>query len=480
MANHSGENTKLPLGPLLLLEVALLVGPVVSFSKHITMHDQQRTEQIALLFLLASGSLWLWRSQLADMLAHIPKLAMRSWLFGLGLGAVSAISAEHLRFASLEWASLILLSWGAMTLAGQSKAQEDAFDRWAIRVVMLVAFFIALRAIINYSLVLHSGFFIDAGKIFGSSFGNPRFFGQAATLLLPIMAYPLLTGELSKFRRAALFTLLAVFWMLTLASATRGTLLGLACAAALLTLVSWRASQKWLALQGAGFIAGLALFAILFLWLPESAQHPGIAVENRLDNPVTLSKREIIWSLAWQQILAHPWLGIGPMHLAAIPNPVATHPHNALLQLAAEWGVPAMLALVAPLVYAMQHLLSSVRHQNDLNRRDLLLCLAASLLAATVQAMVDGVIVMPYTQTLLIFVIGWAVGVYFRDSASHAATQASLLKTIAIPLVLLMAMGLTAWGSYPEILHRAEITRNLLDHGVNVFNPRYWVHGWIP
>lgn len=443
------------------------------------MHDQQRIEQLVLLFLLTLGGFWIWRNNLANMLARIPRLAMRAWLLGLALGAVSALTAEHVRFAGLEWASLVLLSLGAAILANQSREQGNDFDRWAVRIVLLVAFFIALRALVNYGLVLYSGFFIEAAKLFASSFGNPRFFGQAATLLLPLLAYPLLSGNLPPTKRIALFGLLAVFWMLAIASGTRGTFLGLATASVALIFVSWRYIHRWLFFQISGFLVGLAIFALLFIWLPDVAQHPGIAAENRLANPLTLSKRETVWILAWQQIVAHPWLGIGPMHLAAIPNPVATHPHNALLQLGAEWGIPATLALIAPLAYGMGSMLRRIRQAHGANT-PLMASLAASLLASAAQALVDGVIVMPYTQTLLVFVIGWTVGTHFRNTDPASLQPPSRTKLIAVALLGVLALGLTIWGVVPEIFHRAEITRELLNQGVAYFKPRYWMHGWIP
>lgn len=465
--------------PLLLVEVFLLVSVVVSFSSQITMHDQQRIGQMLLLLLMALGGMSLWQRSALDAFQLLPCWTQTTWTLGLGLGVISALLAAHPRYAGLEWALLVLLSWTVFVLANEARKLTDNFDTWAVRIIILVALFIALRALINYGLVLFSSYSIDAGKLFSSSFGNPRFFGQAASLLLPLMVLPLLLGNLPTVQRVLLFLLLAIFWMLLIVSATRGSFLGMAVAASILALTSWHTACRWLGWQAGGLLLGLILFSLLFLWLPESAQHPGLYVENRLENPTTLSKREIIWSLAWQQILAHPWLGIGPMHLAAIPNPVATHPHNAPLQLAAEWGLPATVAFLLPLVYGMRSLLIRVRQAQTAPDQTLLICLSASLLAATTQSIVDGVIVMPYTQTLLIFILGWAIGVYFR-SAKPATKPISRARSAFSSTLLILALGLLLWGIYPEVLHRAEITRNLLDSGVTHFNPRFWVHGWIP
>ena len=465
--------------PLLLLELVLLITPVIRFSKWVTLHDQQRIAQIVLLCLFALGSLFVWRTRIFGVLAQIPRPAVWLWLTGLTLGMISVLNAGHVRFAALEWASLFLLTNSVLALAAQGRMQGEEFDRWALRISLLVAFFVVLKFLINYSLVLHAGMELEARKLFRGSFTNPRFFGQAATLLLPLLAYPLMTDGLRRGKKFALFGLLAAIWLLVIASGTRGTFLALAIAAAVLAAVSWRVARPWLQIQFVGFLLGLAAFVLLFVWLPDAAQHPGIGVENRLGHPTTLSKREVIWSLAWQQMLAHPWLGIGPMHLASIPNPVATHPHNALLQLGAEWGLPATLALIFPLAYGMWALLVRIHRVHNAHT-PLFICLAASLVGGATQAMVDGVIVMPYTQTLLILIVGWTLGLHFRETAPATPRRISLTGQIAGAIPVVVAAGLLIWGVFPEVFQRAAITRELVDSSITVFNPRYWVHGWIP
>ena len=61
-----------------------------------------------------------------------------------------------------------------------------------------------------------------------------------------------------------------------------------------------------------------------------------------------------VWQSALAMIRDHPWLGVGPNHFAtthpAYAGPNSGHlrdPHNVYLRVAAEWGVPAALALVS-------------------------------------------------------------------------------------------------------------------------------------
>lgn len=62
-----------------------------------------------------------------------------------------------------------------------------------------------------------------------------------------------------------------------------------------------------------------------------------------------------LWSAAWHRIEAHPWVGSGPSPVPyRVPGfQVTTHAHDEVLQLAAEYGLPAVavaLGLVALLV----------------------------------------------------------------------------------------------------------------------------------
>jgi O-antigen ligase len=233
----------------------------------------------------------------------------------------------------------------------------------------------------------------------------------------------------------------------------------------------WRAIAfvRWQLLAAA---SGLVVYWVLFYGLPPLLGMDA-GVENRLDQMSSLSGREVIWSLAWQYMLDHPWLGIGPMHFAAILNPVAAHPHNAILQLAAEWGIPAALAAVALVVGGLVAFARPLRQRAEMLR----LALLTSLLAACVQSMVDGVIVIPYTQTWLALIAGWALGVHWNE---HPAPQALPSRFISSGLRMggVLALGLLIWGVWPEILNRPAATAAYLEHHESLA-PRYWAQGWI-
>ena len=160
---------------------------------------------------------------------------------------------------------------------------------------------------------------------------------------------------------------------------------------------------------------GLLLYWLLFTVL---AGYSGLELSSGAGDRLTtsLSGRGPIWWQAWHMIVERPWLGFGPMHFADIPNVIAAHPHQAILQWASEWGVPSALCVIALVWRGGWATLGVLRERRlSMQRTDLLrLCLFAALVAALVQSMVDGVIVMPISQLWLALVVGWLLALHPR------------------------------------------------------------------
>lgn len=465
------------MSPLLIIGLMLLVATGLDIDADLTWHDQHRIEQIVLLGAMGLGVMGMWRRDFPLFLMRLSRWSASLLVLAFGLGLLSVFAASHVRYAALEWATLFLLVELVLLLAMQASTWNASFDVWASRLVMALAVVIALKIMTDYLAAMLAMGHLDTIMLFEGTFSNRRVFGQVASMVIPLLAYPLLRGNLPKIKFVALFALLALWWMLAIASGTRGTWLALFMAAAVLATWAWNAALPWLRLQLAALALGLMLFAVLFVWLPglltQDAQ-----VENRLSSLAGLSGRETLWALAWEQMLAHPWLGIGPMHLAAIPNDTGAHPHNSILQLAAEWGLPATLALMLPVLAGMRQLLRRLRGGGT---PDILLtCLTASLLAAAVQSLVDGVIVIPYTQTLLALVAGWALGVYLRNVAAPAGMGNTRIAQWGVTMLSVFALAALGYGVYPEILNRAEATQAYVEAGNQLVPPRYWGVGWIP
>lgn len=463
--------------PLLIAGLVLLAATGLDWDADLTWHDQHRIEQLALLCAVVLGALSFWRKSIAGALKQLPRWAVIAFTCAFGLGLASVANASYPRFAALEWATLLLLL-GLTLLLGMQSRRAGTFDKWATRLVVSLAVVIVLKIMTGYLAAMIAMGRLDTLMLFEGTFSNRRFFGQVASMVVPLLAYPILRGGLYRLAGVTLFALLAVWWMLVIVSATRGTWVALLLASVVLAAWAGRAARPWLTLQLAAVSLGGLLFVVLFVWLPQLVGHDA-SIENRLINLSALNGRDTLWAIAWAQIQAHPWLGIGPMHLASIRNQFGAHPHSAVLQLAAEWGVPAALALILPATAGILSMLARLR-RNRSAPDVLLVCLTASLLAAAVQSLVDGVIVIPYTQTLLALFAGWALGVYWRDRVAAPVAPDSCLMRVVIPSLSGLALAALLHGAFPEALNRAETTQAYVDAGNVLVPPRYWGVGWIP
>jgi putative inorganic carbon (HCO3(-)) transporter len=184
-------------------------------------------------------------------------------------------------------------------------------------------------------------------------------------------------------------------------------------------------------------------------------------------------------------IAQHPWLGIGPMHFAKHLSVLAAHPHNAILQFMAEWGVPAALGITVVWTAGGLAFGLHVRRMASVVEPDrhsmVLVALLAAITGASAQAMVDGILVMPVSQILLALLSGWALGTYF---SARAATPASGHRSgLAFRGTVLVAAVILTWSVLPELgrlEERMQAHLRLQPEGPNPkLLPRFWIQGWI-
>lgn len=142
-------------------------------------------------------------------------------------------------------------------------------------------------------------------------------------------------------------------------------------------------------------------------------------VQRSVESPA--SSRTVLWWRAWELVAAHPFLGVGPLHFAhdsAALN-LPAHPHNWVMQIGAEWGLPALL----------------------------------------VDGLLSGLIVMPVSQLLIVL-----YGAGYRRWLAAAVVLASMA-----------ALLYGAWPGLPVAL-RLEAEPSTPPTG-NIYNPRLWRDG---
>lgn len=467
MSLFSGSRLPSWLAGMLFYGLALLI---LLRPFGLTWHDWQRSGQIMLgvaaaLYLLCTRAPLPFDRQSRSILA----------LVAVG-GLLSSALARQPLWGVTEvalMATCVTILWATASLR---QSAGSALDRILLTGTALICGIKLLQFLIMYGLVLARGdIALDLDRLM-DGFSNQRFYGQFITLTLPLLALPLLSPGRRSGLAIRFFMLLAGWWMLAIASGTRGTWLAMAVTMPILALTG-NAGRRWASWQLLGAMAGFGLFWLLFNAAPgwiglEVGNHPA----HRMNT--SLSLRDSLWLQAWQMIKAYPLLGAGPMHFAEIFNGNAVHPHNALLQWLAEWGIPSALVLTWALWRAARSTWQVLRTTPTAPGPHawLYLCLAGSVLAALTQSMVDGVIVMPYSQLWLSLLAGWLLALHPKSATPAAASpgmKASWLGASMAATVLLLAIMIR---DLPNLA--AQQNAYLAVHDIQLM-PRFWCQGLI-
>lgn len=423
-------------------------------------HDQQRIYQLVLLCACAP------LAALAPQ-AILPRPALLLLSSLLLLGLFSSVLAAWPEWALKEWSRyagllLLVLLLGGLT----TRPTWQNFILWAMAAV---GFIHAFQFLVYYSTAFFTGIqILDADLLF-SGFSNPRFFGQFQVMLMPMMA--LLVERCRQQRRTSIAALLGLAlisqWCIAFTLGGRGLWLGLLAGHLALLLIN---RQLWriVALQAGAALLGLLLFLLLFKLIPIWL---GLDPALRDSLRTGFSGRERIWLWAWEMALANPWLGVGPMHYSATYNPIAAHPHQVVLQWLAEWGFAATLIALALGAWGLLH---GARCLRQVSANELDAGLWVAIVGALVLAQVDGVFVMPYTETWLALLIGLALARWSKP-AMPSRIQRIACAIIAIPVFLVL--GKVLISEVPTLPQTVDAYMTQHHTG---WTPRFWSQGWIP
>lgn len=474
--------------PWALLAVAgfVFLAPNVDFAGQLAWHDGQRLAQLALLavVLLALVAPDAAR-RAAGVWASLPRWIRIALLTAFALGFASSLVAPLPRWGLLDWGLLLLLLTLALCVAANRQAFGDRLDQ------PIVLLFFATATAYAVSVCTVYGTMLLAGPAYGqgfnvrelyTGFSNIRFFGHVQTMLLPFLLLPALWWGTTRARRVMLWSIPAIWWMLVVGSGTRGTWVALLVGIVAVAMYGGRIGRQWIKWQFAGLLCGLLCYAVFILLVPQLLEQP-VSFLHRAEDIVSLSQREVLWATSIGFAAQHPLLGIGPMHYAYFATEVAAHPHNAVLQWLAEWGVSVALLFTA--VAAAGGLAFARRVKRTVDDRNTRLglvsvALLAALTGAAAQAMVDGIIVMPVSQTLLALLSGWAMGMHYFPHGAKAARCSRGEYALAAAFVM-MAAAAVFFGAAPEIGHIAEREKAYLAaHPTDArLLPRFWAQGWI-
>jgi len=476
----------------ILVVVGAAVGPLSPFSlvNSVGFHDNQRIIEISCLVLTApfcatflilsggEGARQMYDRQIAFFLI----------LFFL-LGLASSVSAYSSRHALFEWAIFLLLLAMSGLIASEIRARGQALlDKILLYCGLGAAVYILIEAVI-YVAVIHAGR-QPSNSVFIYGFDNYRFLNHVQTVTLPLLGLLICRSKNGKQKLFA-WTVTSAWWALFFVSAGRGTLFGLMAGLCATWFYLRSDAKPWYrAMLWSGLI-GLGVHLLFYILVPLSLglQPFGFlfsVVGRTIENPD--SSRWPLWVRAWEIMFAHPWLGAGPLHFAHFGRDlqIGAHPHNWVLQIASEWGIPALLCLVASIALGFKKLLATRQYLAPADVKNHL-TLAAWLttgVAILVDGLVSGLIVMPTSQLWIALYIGCAWG--WVVSITPAKNQASLRLPLAARICgvfgLLAAVYFLAHGLWPEIHNLPMYEEQSLQKNLYVnpaYRPRIWLGGYF-
>lgn len=455
------------LGYVLAAPYLPLSGVAISWDS-VTLMDWQRLLELAVLF-----ACLVWAIVFAPPLRLPFSLTNCAWAALFLLGLLSALAGTgHVEFALLEWSMWLALITLVAMMRQWPVMNRDSLDRSVLVSVLIggvayVAWFWSLNA---FSYFAPEELLFLAKEVSFPGFSNIRIFSDYQSFmlfLLPTALYRLTEKGLARTLGA---WLVGLYFALALIAGSRSVIATHLVLHAMLWVLRGNRYKPFALMQLRFWAYGCLFFYFLTWILPLILPGDRRLVVSSLARADS-SLRSELWTLAWQFIQSHPWLGIGPMQYAAWPNGIAAHPHNLIMQFAAEWGVPATLLLVW-LVWmqlsARFRILSGMGTDAKDDTAFAMTCAGAALI---IQSMVSGVFIYPTTQLMAVLLFAYPL---------NAENQNSDKRTFTCHYIAVFALGMLVANltTLPSIRERNHCFLN--DRWpTRVFAPRFWQQGWI-
>ena len=418
---------------------------------------------IAVLFVAVRPLRQLWLSQLATL----PRVVVLMACAVLLLGVISAAQAR-LPVAALTEPALWVVLFSAMTAVAALRSRLGSYFDTAVTGMVAFILFVFLLMVCGYVAQILIGTREPDFRTLFVNFSHLRFFNDFQSWTLPLAMLPLLYAEQRGWTLLKwLFAVAAAnWWLLLFLTGGRGVFLATATSTLFVALLFKGRIAHWLKWYGLAAVGGV----VLYLLITQIA--PAVVTISR----GSLSGREDLWRLALSMIAGHPLLGVGPMHYACVDHVLAGHPHNAVLQMAAEWGLLAALLLVALLLWLFYRVIVLARRSSPVSGAgDVAPILLTSLFSAAVLAQFAGMIVMPINHITMVVMGGWLWGLLVPAPAEPSQWRwphTAWLLVMTVSIVLLWNVISPVWhnainGTFPE------------SHETSEYKPRFWSDGAI-
>lgn len=463
-----------------------MVGALTANFLFASMHDQQRCAEIVAVCIIAIVAL----IRLAQgPISVVPRTTGAVLMAFLILGLVSASAAYSLHHAVYEWSMTVLLIMLVFAISAELTREDRRLEAvlWWSGIACGVY---SLRLLLMYFAALASGFQVGMHDL-TVGFSNARFLNHTQTALLPLIILLYLRAPPTHAWRKGWFMLAAFWWALLFVCEARASVMALAIACAVAFGLRRSHAREFMLAMLSSALVGAVMYGLLFILLPvlvglDPVGSPLNVVARTAADPTSL--RNILWKLAFDLIAAHPWLGVGPQHFAHEGAHLyfAAHPHNWLLQIGAEWGIPATLCLLSAIFLGAHKLVRSGARlaATDIANQRMLVTLQVACAAIFIDGLFSGVIVMPQSQLAIALVLGvacaWVRG-HDIGPIRTAGSPSTAGRIVMATLIVVSAGGLI-WSVAPDFVRHArgepltpaELAANPAQHW-----PRTWDAGYF-
>ena len=371
-------------------------------------------------------------------------------------GLISAFFAFSSVHAGLEYLHWILLGALFYYCLQVSFYDAKALPRLGISFLLAHGALVFLSCLYLLFALLNSDP-LKASVIYPAT-ENIRFFNQIQVFVLPLLLL------LLKHPRFGLLTNL--FFLANVLLICIGGARGAGLCLVLMLIWGWwfDRSLKKLIMRGA-LLSGIAVLIYIGLGLLQPVGLQDLSrsgTSGRLDMWI-----DLILRLDWHHLL---W-GIGPANYALLDDEfIYAHPHNSVLQWILEWG---WLSFIGLAIVVSNIIVKSFKylklHPDDLITKGLFLSSSSAL----AYSLVDGVIVMPIAQTLLIIFLGLLFGRVFQGgetSSGLQSIQSSPWRSLLIGAIILLI-------TVPYVYLASQYYLQQSSSYQNVVGPRFWING---
>lgn len=453
--------------------IALLPSLHFMPKKVIWFHDGQRFLEIIILsFVLIFSAFKSYQDDYFKLTTHNIRYPLVALVFLAILSGLLAASPRHAAIEVCIFSGLFYLSLMFAHLYCEHKElliKRLVYVIWVGLLLYLVSFYVgyATAVIVKNPLQWPLPF---------TGFSNVRGFNQYQLWSLGLITLPLMAFDLSSQIRRWLYIALTFWWVLLFYSASRGVLIAWLIGTIITALIYKKLAWPLLRIHLINLVTGYITYSFLFKIVPilnESILVTGTVLRE------TTSDRIELWHKAFTLVMEAPLLGVGPMHYAWYSSTNA-HPHNSVLQLAAEFGMPATLIVLAIAGYGAVAWLKqfNIHRLNVASAFDknLTVILLFTIVTNALYSLVDGVIVMPISQVMMFVMIGLLVGHYAKNNMPNLINthSSATTKFKLIALFALLTLIILFWSTFPEIAQGLSGDAKGFSTGQPAIGPRLW------